>query len=418
MIPKLLYSIKWIFLVCLFSFILFSYSGIECQNRDSLDIYLFYSVDCSHCREIKDVFIPQLKERYGDLINIYELDIAEEENYALLLNWAGQYNVQIGPPPTLFVVDNFLKGEDEIKKNLIPIIDAFIPNKDIEIPAFAGMTDSHHSFYKAELLQSKKDSFGTIKERFLSFSTLAVLGAGFIDGLNPCEFTTIVFFLSFLAFSGYKRHEMFVIGLFFIMGVFITYFLIGLGLFRSIHTLQIFPLVRKLITYGVSMLAFGLGFLSFWDYLRWKRTGDVKDMKLQLPFIIKERIHKVIGDGYRLAPKEAVHQSSSRRHIHRLIWTAFWTGIIISILESVCTGQVYLPTLIFVAKNPTLRHKALSYLFLYNLSFIVPLVIIFIVALKGVTSAQFAGLAQRHIGKIKLALAVLFFILGVMLVIG
>jgi len=41
-----------------------------------------------------------------------------------------------------------------------------------------------------------------LAEHFRSFKTLAIVVAGLIDGINPCAFTVIVFFVSFLAFQG------------------------------------------------------------------------------------------------------------------------------------------------------------------------------------------------------------------------
>ena len=52
-----------------------------------------------------------------------------------------------------------------------------------------------------------------IIDRFVSFSALTVLGAGLIDGLNPCAFATLVFFVSYMTFTGRRGRDVLLPGL-------------------------------------------------------------------------------------------------------------------------------------------------------------------------------------------------------------
>ncbi len=85
------------------------------------------------------------------------------------------------------------------------------------------------------------------------------------------------------------------------------------------------------------------------------------------------------------------------------------TGLIVSILELACTGQVYLPTIIFVMGVPGLRAKAFVYLLLYNLLFVLPLVIVFVFVYHGSNSRQLMRIMRQRAGTIKLATTVLLF---------
>jgi cytochrome c biogenesis protein CcdA len=96
----------------------------------------------------------------------------------------------------------------------------------------------------------------------------------------------------------------------------------------------------------------------------------------------------------------------------------FVVGILVSVFEFACTGQIYLPTIIYMLKLPGYRFSALGYLLLYNLMFIVPLIIIFMLAWKGVTSEQFAGIMYKHLSKIKMGMAIFFFGMGLLLIIS
>lgn len=248
--------------------------------------------------------------------------------------------------------------------------------------------------------------------RFKSFSWLTIITAGLIDGINPCAFTVLIFFISFLAFAGYNRKQTIVLGTFFILAVFFTYLVIGLGLFEFLKRLAIFNLVSHFIYIAVAILALILGAISLYDWWIFNKTKDPERIKLKLPGIIKRKIQETIREKTD-DRKDAV---KSRTFI-RLAFTAISCGFIVSILESVCTGQLYLPTIVYIMKMPELKIKAWFYLIVYNLMFIVPLLIIFLFALWGVTSEVFAKVAQRHLAKIKLLTALLFFALGLFLLV-
>jgi len=121
------------------------------------------------------------------------------------------------------------------------------------------------------------------------------------------------------------------------------------------------------------------------------------DMTLSLPHNLRMRINRVIRQ---------------TRHARAYVWVAFVTGLTVSIIELACTGQVYLPTIIFVMGVPELRVRAFLYLLLYNLMFIAPLVVVFMLAFRGTTSKQLSRFLEARAGTVKLAMAALFFSLA------
>ena len=64
-----------------------------------------------------------------------------------------------------------------------------------------------------------------------------VLSAALIDGVNPCAFATIIFFLSYLHIARRSRREILQVGAAFIIGVFVTYFAMGAGLIQLMERL-------------------------------------------------------------------------------------------------------------------------------------------------------------------------------------
>jgi len=82
------------------------------------------------------------------------------------------------------------------------------------------------------------------------------------------------------------------------------------------------------------------------------------------------------------------------------------------VVELACTGQVYLPTIIFVLGLPDWRARATLALVVYNLMFILPLVAVFLLVYFGTTSQQLTGWMQRRAAAVKLGMAVLFLLLA------
>jgi hypothetical protein len=232
---------------------------------------------------------------------------------------------------------------------------------------------------------------------FDRFSALTVAGAGLIDGVNPCAFTTIIFLLSMLGYLGKTRRQLVIVGVGFTSAVFITYFLLGLGLLGAVKTFAVSQGLSRGLAYAVAGLTFLLAIWSFIDFLRYIRSRDTRTVTLGLPKSIKQRIHTVIRKGLKT---------------RNLLIGSISVGVLVSILESMCTGQVYLPTLVYIIQLFGLRVDAIGYLLLYYLMFILPLVAILAVAYAGISSDRLGQFLRRHLGWLKLALACLFALLA------
>jgi hypothetical protein len=116
-------------------------------------------------------------------------------------------------------------------------------------------------------------------------------------------------------------------------------------------------------------------------------------MSLKLPDSLRKRVNAVVRAG---------------AQTRVFVTGAFVTGVIVSFIELACTGQVYLPTIIFVTSIPEMRVQAISYLLLYNLLFILPLLVVFVLAYYGTTSYQLGRFLERHTATVKLGAVILF----------
>ena len=368
--------------------------GQPSSGKDKL--IFFFSQSCNKCHEVMEKVMSVIEREHSDRVEIERRDIADIENYKLLLgmrkdaNFPGEVKI-----PAVYYKSRLLVGKDQIDSELLKLV------------AGSGAAGS-----SAPAPERKAPSFDLVKH-FLSFTPLAIVSAGLIDGINPCAFTVIVFFISFLSLQGYSRRDLVLIGSSFIIAVFLTYLLLGLGLLSFFYSLKGLWFVRKALNWGIGIFTLFLGILAMRDILEYKKTGSTEGMSLQLPGAVKDQIHKVIGAAYR--KNAAAGTKAAVRPLSAILTTAFVTGFLVSLLEAVCTGQVYLPTITFVLKTTPIKLQAAGYLVLYNVMFIIPLVIIFLCALAGVTSGQFAKFLHRHFILTKSLLAVMFFVFGVFL---
>ncbi|OIO34238.1 MAG: hypothetical protein AUJ70_01515 [Candidatus Omnitrophica bacterium CG1_02_40_15] len=369
-----------------------------------LMVLVFYAVGCRSCMEVERDVLPGIEEKYGNKIAIEKYDIGISRNYGQMARLEKLYGVEGGYVPEIIVSKYVLMGKEKIKAGLDKVIEkALSEPRDSKT---SGLTKEDIAAYQAPSVVES-----LMLSRFASFKAYTIGMAGFLDGINPCAFTTIVFFISFLAFIGYRKREMILAGIFFTIAVFMAYFLIGLGIFRFLRSLSAFGYLALTINILIGSFAFLLGILSVIDYFKFRKTKDAKTSILQLPQSIKNKIHSIIGGDFRPDKK------SGRRALLRIAWIAFTTGFMVSILESICTGQMYLPTIAYVLRMPDKHMPALMYLLVYNLAFITPLIIVFILGLFGATSSTFSKFMQKHFGFVKLSTAALFFILAAVIVI-
>jgi hypothetical protein len=135
--------------------------------------------------------------------------------------------------------------------------------------------------------------------------------------------------------------------------------------------------------------------------------GKEKEMKLQLPRSLKRRIHKTVRGVE--PPPEALRRAGLSKYQPP---GAVFLGFIVSLFEFTCTGQVYLPTIIFVMSISELWKNGFFYLLLYNFAFIIPLLSVFGLFYLGVTQRRFGLFLQKRGALIKLLTSVFFFLLG------
>ena len=174
--------------------------------------------------------------------------------------------------------------------------------------------------------------------------------AALIDSVNPCAFSVLVLTIAFLFTIGKLRTGILKIGGAYIAGIFAVYVLIGLGLLQTLHLFDTPHFMAKI----GSVLLILLGGINLINHF-----FPAFPLKLQLPASVHRPMAKLMERGSGTA--------------------AFFLGALVAVCEFPCTGGPYLMVLGLLHDQGTYL-RGLGYLLYYNLLFIVPLVIILLIA--------------------------------------
>lgn len=171
-----------------------------------------------------------------------------------------------------------------------------------------------------------------------------------VDAINPCAFAVLLLTIAFLFSIGRLRSKVLKVGGVYIAGIFLAYILIGLGLLQAFHLFNAPGFMGKL----GALLIIVLGLINI--------AGDVMP-KFPLRLKIPRVSHHAIAN---LMEKATIP-------------TAFLLGLLVGICEFPCTGGPYLMIIGLLHDQSTYLQGAL-YLLLYNLLFVLPLVVVLMIA--------------------------------------
>lgn len=341
------------------------------------ELVYYYMPGCRSCEKFLALDLPELEARTGARVDVVRRDLLNDAAYEEYAAFASSVGQSVRAVPALRLGGVLLQGEEEIEARLPALLAA---GGTAALPA-------------AQLPEGGRAS--------TAVAALPVILAGLVDGINPCAFTTLIFLLASLALAGRGRREVLAIGAFFSAGVFLSYLGAGFGLFAALRAAQAIALVSTIIRWVLVAVLALFAALSVYDYSR-IRAGRPSDMLLQLPDSFKMRIHESIR---------------KRRRSSALALSSFALGVLVSIFEFACTGQVYLPLLAYLARAKA-RADALLLLLLYNVCFIAPLLAVFAASYLGVGSKRIASLFQKRMGAVKLLLAAVFAALAVLTIVA
>jgi cytochrome c-type biogenesis protein len=177
-----------------------------------------------------------------------------------------------------------------------------------------------------------------------------VVISSLIDSINPCAFSILILTIAFLFSIGKMRSGILKIGGVYILGIFLVYLLIGLGITGTLHLFNTPHFMAKV---GAGLLiAFGL-------------LSIINQFFPSFPI--------------RLGIPQSAHHKMAELMEKASIPTAFLLGALVGLCEFPCTGGPYLLVLGLLHDRATFVN-GFGYLILYNLIFVLPLVVILLIS--------------------------------------
>jgi cytochrome c biogenesis protein CcdA/glutaredoxin len=362
-------------LMLLLSLFIFLILAQNIHAQQGACLYFFYGDGCPHCARVEP-FVKQLEEKYG--LEVHRFEIYNNRSNALLLNtYFDAYNVSKNERgvPAIFIANKYIVGDKPILQNLENEIRS---NPSAECPSLQSTNASGISYSKSPT------------EKFGALSIVTVIGAALVDSINPCAIAVLLILLAALLASGGKKRAL-KAGFAFTISIYIIYFLFGLGLFSALQISGLSYWFYKV----VGALAIVIGLLNIKDYFWYGAGGFVMEIPRSWRPTLKKMLNAVTSP-----------------------LGAFLIGFVVCFFELPCTGGPYIFILGLLAERTTMM-AAIPFLLLYNVFFVLPLVLITLLMYFGfATVEKMTEWKERNIRLLHLIAGLIMLALGIIVVLG
>ncbi len=325
-----------------------------------INITFYYGVGCPHCARTEAVF-EELKKNYT--LNIVEKEVYQDytnRNEMFALYERFNVNPYSGGVPTTLVDDKMLVIGEMPKKYWEYVFQQCEAGNCLE------------GAYSA-------NDFSDIASKPSSELTWSVLiGAALVDSINPCTLAVMTMLLAVILLSK-GRKETLLAGIAFTATVFVMYLLFGLGILKAITTTGLTEIFFIIVT----ILALVLAVMEINAYFNYKPGFFAVEMPMFLRPYAKKAIEKAISLPGVIA-----------------------AAVFCSVFLLPCSSGPYLMVLGLLAKEISTLH--LMYLIVYNLFFVLPMVMITALVVAGYATVQkISETKEKYIRKIHLISGVL-----------
>ncbi len=329
----------------------------------AIDIQYYYGEGCPHCAAT-EAALADLQDDYGLVIDKHEVyhDAVMRERMFMEYDAHGVDIRNGGVPTTIIDGRTFIVGQME---------------KD----EWAGLFEECEEGCPERVLTHESSAFME-SDGTAQITLPIILGAALVDSINPCTIAVMIILISAVLYSKGRRDAL-TLGIIFASTIFIMYLLYGFGILHAITTFELTRLFYTIVTAMAFILAL-LEVRAFIDY----RPGM---MAVEMPMFLRPHVKSVA--------------SGATSPIAVVI-----AAMLCSVFLLPCSSGPYLIVLGLIAKAATL--VTISYLILYNLIFVLPMLVISVLIYLGKTTVQKVGAAKdRYIRYIHLVSGIILFIL-------
>ncbi len=212
-----------------------------------------------------------------------------------------------------------------------------------------------------------------------------VIVTGFLDGIHPCGFTVLLFFIAFMLSVKRSRKQILALGALYILGVFLAYFTIGLGIMKAVSLFEPHFMAKA----GAALLII-IGAISVKDGLMGTNT-------LKIPDFSKSYLAGYLEKGTMAA--------------------AFIAGVLVGLCAFPCVGGLYVAIItLMTAKGFSLVTFGL--LAVYNLMFVAPLLIALVVSSEESVLEKLDQAEKKNHKGFKLVMGLAMILFGLFIIFG
>jgi cytochrome c biogenesis protein CcdA/thiol-disulfide isomerase/thioredoxin len=331
----------------------------------------FYGDGCEHCEKIKPL-IQALQAVYPEL-QLERLEVYHNTtNQQRFVTMTARANLSSAGVPLVFIGGEALVGETEIKNHLEERILA-----EKERLASCNTTAA----------PSSPQSAGNCTPAVIALTPQMVVVPALADSLNPCALSVLIFLLISIAAAG-DRRRILLIGGSYIAAVFLFHLLMGIGLF-SVISLSGYS---RLFSLAGALVALVLGAITVIEVIRNREV-----FLLSVPASGKG----ILATYVRIASLPA----------------AFVLGVLAGLLGFSCTGGIYISILGLMGRSLTLM-DGLPWLVLYNIVFVLPLVLVTLLVAYGVSAERADAWRTEHKRALRLVIGLIMCALGLAIFAG
>ena len=218
-----------------------------------------------------------------------------------------------------------------------------------------------------------------------------VIAAALADSINPCVIGVLVFLIAFMLRVFKSPRRMLLFGLFYTFVVYATYLLLGFGILKVALNVGL----ASAFYWVAALVAIIAGFLEIKDFF-WYGKG----LTLQI----------IPGGADRLKHYVQYLETAEQKHPLLLVATTMFLGVFVVMIELPCTGAPYLAILGLLSAGEFAA--AVPLLLLYNLIFVLPLLVIIGLAYGGRSLEAMEEWRKKHRGLMRLGMGTFLIALG------
>ena len=373
------------------------------SEKNLVNIYLFHSDTCPHCKEEIE-FLSEIKDDYPN-VSIYMYEIGNEENAILLAEVSSLYDTQVVGTPFTVIGDKYFKGfsRENYADRFIGAIEYYSDNGyvdrtgeyigNIKLPSYPVTGDeSDVNQYIAEKTEHKIKIFG--KEISLKNMALPVVSIliGLVDGFNPCAMWVLLFLISMLIGMNDKK-RMFIIGITFLLTSALVYLLFMLAWLNAATLLLSINYVRLIIGL-IALIGAGINLSSYMKHRKDNGCDVIDDKKRNKIF-------------------DKIKKFTSEKKLVLALLGAMALAVSVNIVELACSAGLPVMFIEILSLNhPSALAKGI-YIAIYMLAFLLDDLIVFIVAMS---TMELTGFSTKY-GKLsKLIGGILLLGIGILLI--